>query len=75
MATGIWKSHLVLLIFINGVTVSKAPIDAPIPISKYGATQGVGSLICVFPQNKKAFDVTLFSGAAVIPVLLLILLK
>tara|TARA_R110002124_G_scaffold135079_2_gene297931 strand:- start:43540 stop:43659 length:120 start_codon:yes stop_codon:yes gene_type:complete len=38
---------------VKAVSVSNAPIDAPIPISMYGATQGIGALTLPFPPIKR----------------------
>lgn len=38
----------------NAVNVSNFPIEAPIPISIYGATQGIGALTLAFPPSRKA---------------------
>lgn len=45
-----------LSILSKAVNVSNVPIEVPMPISIYGATQGIGALILAFPPNRKAFD-------------------
>lgn len=45
-----------LLISVKAVNVSNFPIEAPIPISIYGATQGIGALTRVFPPIRNALD-------------------
>ena len=60
---GICINNPLSLIFVNGVTVSNEPIDAPTPNSRYGATQGIGAVILVFPPIRNAFAVDLYSGA------------
>lgn len=45
-----------LLISVKAVNVSNFPIETPIPISMYGATQGIGTLTLVFPPNSNAVD-------------------
>ena len=45
-----------MLISEKAVNVSNSSIDAPIPISTYGTTQGNGALTLAFPPIKKALD-------------------
>ena len=42
---------------VKFVNVSNFPIDEPIPISIYGATQGIGARTLPFPPINNAFDV------------------
>ncbi|MEJ6792073.1 MAG: hypothetical protein QNK89_04880 [Lacinutrix sp.] len=46
-------------LFVNGVMVTKEPIEAPNPVSRYGDTYGIGKVSLIFPPSIKAFAVDL----------------